>query len=177
MIDSAFVTAGYTIEFSANLNKLFRLQSVKTDDYWEQLIFSANPTTYGSITCDIVNGLGWSVDWFPFHQILIESDLKLKKIQIQDNIPNSASFFTTNYKNVILEFSITNSNPNEIYPNFEYITQSSNNKFVYFENDEDLEQVKNISISLYNITKRVTIPYTLKYGEFINLKLRLFETR
>lgn len=164
----------YSIEFSHNLNKLFLLQSIRTDNLFERLIFNPKETSYNIQTCLVCNSSGWSVEWFPFNQILIQSDLPIRKIQKQNNLVTSTSFWTTNYKNIILEFSILPQNPNSIYPYFEYTTESTNTKYVYFENDKYLKDTFTIDVLLYNITKNVIIPYEIKKDEFVNLKLRIF---
>jgi hypothetical protein len=171
---SKAVTDLYTIEFSKSLTKLFRLQNVYSDTLFDALVFSKNTVTYATQTCVLCNGLGWSNLWMPFQQILVKSTLKIKNIQMQNNIRNSSSFFSTNYKNVILEFTQPQSNPNAIYPYFEYITESSNTKFIYFNDDIDDSQTFSISLSLYNIIKDVSIPYTINKGEYVNFKLRVF---
>ncbi len=164
-------------EFSENLNKLFRLQSIKSTDGFEKLIFGLNTITYASVSARTCNGLGWSIEWFPFNQVLIQSDLNIKKIEEQNNIVSTTSFYTTKYKAVVLQFSITPENPNAIYSYFEYITQSANTKYTYFDNDIDLKQQFEIRIYLYNIVKNVLIPYTLKKGEYVNLKLRILTSK
>ena len=169
------IATSWKIDFSHTLNKLFRLQSVYADSIFDTIVFSINPIGFANQTCSISNGLGGSNKWFPFDQLTISSDLSLRKVQNQNNVTTGTTkFYNTNYKNVILEFNILSDNPNQIYPYFEYITNSTNTKFIYFNNDIDLKPTYNIKVYLRNIAKNIIMPYTLNDGEYINLKLRYF---
>lgn len=175
VINQAFTTANIQLEFSHSLDKLFLLQTVYTDSLYRRIIFGNNTVSYASQTCVTSQGLAWSNKWFPYQQVLITSDLKLKKIQRQTNaIQKSSSFYNTNYKNVVLIFNILEPNPNQIYPYFEYITESSNTKYVYFDNDVDFNQTYGVKVYLHNIKKNILIPYTMNLDELINIKLRHF---
>lgn len=173
IINQNFVSNGFELELSHNLNKLFKFQSVYVDDMFEKVIFSTNTVAYNTQTCVVSNGIGYA-NWSPFDQIIISSDLNLKKIQKQNNLRSTTQFYNTQYQNVILEFSLTDSTPVDFYPYFEYITQSSNTKYIFFENDVDLKETFRISVLLYNVSKNVLFPYTMNKNEFINLKLRIF---
>lgn len=175
VMSKTFFDSNWSIQFSKSLNDLFRLQSTFPDNTFQNLVFSTNPITWNNEVCLISNGTGWSTKWFPYDQLLISSTLNLLKIQNQSNLAlTSNTFYTTNYKNIVLEFNIVTENPNSVYPYFVYETEASNTKFIYFENDNDFNETYDVKVYLRNIVKNIIVPYTLTKDEFINIQLRYF---
>lgn len=160
------------IQVNQTLRELLQFKNVPaTNPYFYNLI-SDGERSYKSEDCLTYTSRFISRQWVSFDTVLITSDLPVNSVEYQSN-QVSSSESAVSYKNVIFSLNTVESNIN-FYPYYSLV-ENTTDKYLSFTQDNFMETVYNIKVSLFNKRLNLSIPYKLKKGELFNMSLLIFK--
>ena len=163
-MNKQFSDDGYFLQFSQNLIDLFQFRSCESINSTElrTIVFNTQLRTYNNVPSLFVVSNYIPSTWFPFDAILFNCNGPFEPVTYYDN----RSFISSNYQNIILNFQITNDNPDGIYNFFvpdSTIRDPSANWVSLIGSNSGENITFNILLRLRSTG--TTIPYTIKRNE------------
>ncbi len=153
--------------FNRELNDLFAFNSYPSASNPELFVQVFDTLkTVGSNLYYVYNSRYISRKWIAWDTILLTTNLPIKSVETQTNLPNTSSG-ATEYRNIIYILNTVENSLN-FYPYYVY-QQSTTDDYTAFNQDSYSNGEYQIGLSLYNKANGLSIPYTIKKNEVVTM--------